>query len=95
MINTNIEWSFIYLSCALDIKVTDRKCNEIHKLLSSSLRKYLTKSQYATYIKSLSLLTKSFPFIGCRKTTISPRAGAVPKSRFFIGQIENGQEYLE
>ena len=31
----------------------------IDKDLSSSLRKYLTKSQYSTYIKSLSLLTKS------------------------------------
>ena len=31
----------------------------IDKDLASSLRKYLTKSQYATYIKSLSLLTKS------------------------------------
>ena len=31
----NDKGNIIYVSCALDIKVTDRSCNEIHKLLSN------------------------------------------------------------
>ena len=31
----NDKGNIIYLSCALDIKVTNRGCNEIHKLLSN------------------------------------------------------------